>query len=151
MFLERVRTSYEQHLKDCECDESMLRLLQKIRTLAISRNVPFVTLAELQDLMILAHQSALGVVLMPSFPIITSAINTYDVHVENIRRWRDKEDQNNMDEGSPKKRTFVTYYSDKLVNQELLRLDGKTGVLRKALERCEETSDSQFLHYGMMS
>ncbi|KAI3603914.1 neoverrucotoxin subunit alpha-like [Moniliophthora roreri] len=150
-FLEEVKKGYNDSLKGCEKDESMLELLQDIRSLAVGCGVPLATLSELRGLMIRTAHGMLGVVLIPTSPNIDSAINMYNVLVANIRRWRADEDTKDLGpDRKPKQTVFVTYYCDGLLTRELLKLDGKKAVLTKALTGLNQSRDARFVHYGTL-
>lgn len=148
-FLQEVQKGLDDHLTECEADEWALGLLQDIAVVAVDREAAFSTVAELRSMMTETSHGMLGVVLLPESPNINGAVNTFDVLVANIRRWRADEDQNDVDaSGQSKKTVFVSYYCDASLKDELLKLDGKREVLKKAVEGFATSSVPRFVHYG---
>ncbi|KIK53797.1 hypothetical protein GYMLUDRAFT_49211 [Collybiopsis luxurians FD-317 M1] len=160
-FLNGVKEGLENHLKDCTEDESMLGLLGSIQALSENCKAPFATINELPTLMTQANRRMLGVVLIPPSPNLNGAINTYDALVVNIQRWREEEDKKALEKGGNAQDTmFVSFYCDETLTADLLKLDGKKGVLRKALNGFSQagdkpaylaqSNDPRFVYYGAL-
>ncbi|KAJ4000671.1 hypothetical protein F5050DRAFT_363989 [Lentinula boryana] len=150
-FVDAAKVGLADHLKECEGDESVLGLLQNIQDLAGSHSVPLETLNGVRRLMTRANQGMLGVVLIPPSPNLDGAINTYEVLVANIKRWRADEDKKDTDaDGKSKETLFISFYCDPALVPEILKLDGKKGVLKKALDGFEESQAPRFVHYGVL-
>ncbi|KAJ4465125.1 hypothetical protein C8R41DRAFT_109428 [Lentinula lateritia] len=150
-FVDAAKVGLTERLKECEQDESVLGLLQNIHELAISHGVPLETLNGLRRLMTQADKKMLGVVLVPPSPNLDGAINTYDVLVSNIKRWRVDEDKKDTSvDGKAKETLFVSLYCDPALAPDILNLDGRKGVLKKALDGFEKSRGSRFVHYGVL-
>ncbi|KAJ3757823.1 hypothetical protein EV361DRAFT_915883 [Lentinula raphanica] len=150
-FVDAAKVGLAEHLKECQQDESVLGLLQSIQELAAGHGVPLETLNGLRHLMTRANKGMLGVVLIPPSPNLDGAVNTYQVLVSNIKRWRVDEDKKDTDaEGKPKETVFVSFFCDPALVPELVNLDGKRKVLQKALDGFEKSKSPRFVHYGLL-
>ncbi|KAJ4467243.1 hypothetical protein J3R30DRAFT_3579153 [Lentinula aciculospora] len=150
-FVDAAKVGLADHLKECGQDESVLSLLQNIQDLAVTHGVPLETLNGLRSLMTRANQGMLGVVLIPPSPNLDGAINAYEVLVAKIKKWRVDEDKKDTDaDGKTKETLFISFYCDPALVSEFLDLDGKKGVLKKALEGFEKSKGPRFVHYGIL-
>ncbi|KAF9256844.1 hypothetical protein L218DRAFT_949662 [Marasmius fiardii PR-910] len=151
-FLDGIKNGLDEHLKNCNQDESTLGLLRGIHSLSIGHNVPLATLNELRSLMTRVNHGVLGVVLIPPSPSLDGAINTFEVLVADIRRWRADEDKKDCDaNGKARETIFISFYCDSACTAGLLQLDGKKGVLKKALDGFDQSKEPRFVHYGALS
>ncbi|KAJ3846969.1 hypothetical protein EV368DRAFT_51990 [Lentinula lateritia] len=150
-FVDAAKVGSDDHLKEVQQDESVLGLLQSIQDLAAAHGAPLETLNGLRHRMTRANRGTLGVVLIPPSPSLDGAINTYEVLVANIKRWRADEDKKDTDaDGKPKETVFISFYCDPALLPEFRNLEGKKGVLTKALAEFEKSQSPRFIHYGVL-
>ncbi|KAJ3735864.1 hypothetical protein DFJ43DRAFT_1207568 [Lentinula guzmanii] len=133
-FVDAAKVSLVDHLKECEGDESVLGLFQSIQDLASAHSVLLETLNGVRRLMTRANQGMLGVVLIPPSPKLGAAEDKKDTGVD----------------GKAKETFFISFYCDPALVPEILNLNGKKGVLKKALDRFEKSQAPCFVHYGMI-
>ncbi|KIK52877.1 hypothetical protein GYMLUDRAFT_233219 [Collybiopsis luxurians FD-317 M1] len=161
-FLNGVKEGLEDHLKGCTEDESILSLLGSMLVLSEKCKAPLATINELPTLMTQANRRMLGVILIPPSPNLNGAINIYNSLVVIIQRWRVEEDKKASEkDGNSQDTMFVSFYCDETLTTDLLKLDGKKCVLRKALNGFAQTGDKpaylgpstddpRFVYYGAL-
>ncbi|KAJ8522118.1 hypothetical protein ONZ45_g1276 [Pleurotus djamor] len=151
-FIIRMKKNFTDGVNACKVDEAKVDLLRSVSKLASDQNAPLASVGRLRSHITSLGGGAVGVVIVPPSPNLSSATNTFSLLVQSIRKWREEEDKKLQNsDGTGPKTSFSAFYADPEFDSDFLSLEGKRGILKRGLDQAKESGESCFLHYGLVS
>ncbi|KAJ8522110.1 hypothetical protein ONZ45_g1290 [Pleurotus djamor] len=150
-FLARMRSGFTDGILACNADDAKVDLLNSISTLATAESAPLASVGTLRSYVTSVGSGAVGVVIVPPAPKLSSATNTFNLLIQSIRKWREDEDKKiqNADGTTPVTK-FSAFYADAEFETEILSLEGTRGVVQRGLDQAKASGESCFIHYGLL-